>query len=268
MLQQNKIVEMIGMNLDELINLHYDKLNENERYICRYFYKHRKEFVTSSIDEIAKKCGVSKSLLVRFSKHLGLSGFREFKAFARMDENQISSQRLNLMTTMTDSYHKMLDDFQKRDYTKIFDAIYHAKRVLTYGSGSSQTRVASEMKRIFLPHKLFINLHGHDMSQAIEKKVQQDDVIFLISLSGESDHMIDLAKNLRMKSAFLISVTRMSSNQLALYCNDSLYIESTHMKVGDYGDYESATPYFILIELLYIAYQNYLTERDEQSFKN
>ena len=29
MLQQNKIVEMIGMNLDELINLHYDKLNEN-----------------------------------------------------------------------------------------------------------------------------------------------------------------------------------------------------------------------------------------------
>ena len=141
MLQQNKIVEMIGMNLDELINLHYDKLNENERYICRYFYKHRKEFVTSSIDEIAKKCGVSKSLLVRFSKHLGLSGFREFKAFARMDENQISSQRLNLMTTMTDSYHKMLDDFQKCDYTKIFDAIYHAKRVLTYGSGSSQTRV-------------------------------------------------------------------------------------------------------------------------------
>lgn len=256
------------MNLDELINLHYDQLNENERYICQYFYKHRKEFSKSSIDEIAKKCGVSKSLLVRFSKHLGLSGFREFKAFVRMDENQVSNESPNLMTTMTDSYHKMLDDFQKRDYTKLFDAIYHAKRVLAYGSGASQVRVASEMKRIFLPHKVFINLHGHDMSQAIEKNVQQDDVVFLVSLSGESDYMIDLAKTLRMKGAFLISVTRMSSNRLALCCNDNLYIESMHMNVGDYGDYESTTPYFILMELLYIAYQNYLAERDEQSFKN
>lgn len=259
---------MTRMNLDELINLHYDQLNENERYICQYFYKHRKAFATSSIDEIAKKCGVSKSLLVRFSKHLGLSGFREFKAFVKMDENQTSSESPNLMTTMTDSYHKMLDDFQKRDYTKIFDAIYHAKRVLAYGSGASQARVASEMKRIFLPHKLFTNLHGYDMSQAIEKNVQQDDVVFLVSLSGESDYMIDLAKNLRMKGAFLISVTRMSSNRLALCCNDNLYIKSMHMNVGDYGDYESTTPYFILMELLYIAYQNYLAERNEQSFKN
>lgn len=255
------------MNLDELINLHYDQLNENERYVCQYFYKHRKEFSISSIDEIAKKCGVSKSLLVRFAKHLGLSGFREFKAFARINENQNDDEKLELMTNMTDSYHKMLDDFQKRDYTKIFDAIYHASRVLTYGSGASQVRVASEMKRIFLPHKTFTNLHGQDMSQAIEKNVQKEDVVFLISLTGESDYMLDLAKSLKIKGAFLISVTRMSSNRLALYCDDNLYIESVHMNVGDYGDYESTTPYFILIELLYIAYQNYLSEKDEQSFK-
>lgn len=255
------------MDLDEIINLNYEKLNENERYICQYYYKHQKNFYNDSIDEIARNCGVSKSLLVRFSKHLGLSGFREFKALARLNENESRHINGKIMEIMTDSYHKMLDDFPKRDHTKIFDAIYRSERVLVYGSGASQARVASELKRIFLPHKLFINLHGHDMGKSIEKNIQKEDMIFLISLSGEEEHMIELAKKLKIKGTFMVSITRMSNNTLASYCSENLYIESVHMDIGNYGDYESSTPYFILIELLYIAYQSYLSENAEQSFK-
>lgn len=253
------------MKIDELMNQYYGEMNENERYICQYLSGHKREFVKLSIDEIARKCGVSKSLLVRFSKHLGLNGFRELKALIRMEAHDMPENTDDMMKRMTDSYHKMIDDFRKRDYTDIFEAIEKSKRVIAYGSGSSQARAASELKRMFLPKKTFINLHGHDMCQAIEKNAQEGEVVFLISLSGEVDYMIQLAKRLRVKGVFLVSVTRMSNNTLASCCTENLYIESVHMEIGDYGDYESSTPYFILMELFYLAYQNFLSEREYKS---
>lgn len=252
------------MKTDELVNLYYSEMNENERYICQYLYENRKDFCRDTIDETAKKCGVSKSLLVRFAKHLGLSGFRELKAMLRIEEQENKVTEWNLLETMTESYHKMLDDFLKRDYSRIFESLYHAERVVVYGSGSSQARVASEMKRIFLPEKKLIDLYGHDMCQAIEKNIHKEDMVFLISLSGEADYMINLAKRLRVKGAFLVSVTRMSNNPLSVCCDENLYIESVHAEVGEYGDYESTTPYFILIELLYLAYQNYLAGKSDK----
>ena len=233
------------MKIDERINSNYEKLNETERYICQYFYEHKKKFYTQSIDEIAKDCGVSKSMLVRFAKHLGLSGFKELKAMIRLEDSEKESITGTLMQDMTDSYHKMLSDFLKRDYTRIFETIHEAKRMIVYGSGSSQARVASEMKRIFLPEKLFVNLHGHDMCHAIEKNVKVGDVVFMISLSGEAEYMIQLAKKLQIQGVFTVSITRMSNNELAANCAENLYIESVHMNVGKYGDYESTTPYFI-----------------------
>lgn len=250
------------MKIDELMNKYYGELNENERYLCKYLSGHKKEFVQFPIDEIARRCGVSKSLLVRFSKRLGLNGFRELKALIRMEEYEEQENTDDLMKRMTDSYHKMIDDFRKRDYTDIFEAIEKSERVIVYGSGSSQARVASELKRIFLPKKTFINLHGHDMCQAIEKNVQEGDIVFLISLSGEADYMIQLAKRLRVKGIFLVSITRMSNNTLSSCCTENLYIESVYMEIGNYGEYESSTPYFILMELFYLAYRNYLNERE------
>lgn len=39
------------------------------------------------------------------------------------------------------------------------------------------------------------------------------------------------------------------------------------MTVGPGVEYETTTPYFILIEFLYLSYQNYLLNDSVQSFK-
>lgn len=91
------------MKTDELMNLYYSEMNENERYICQYLYENKKDFCKDTIDETARKCGVSKSLLVRFAKHLGLTGFRELKAMLRIEEQESKVTEWNLLETMTES---------------------------------------------------------------------------------------------------------------------------------------------------------------------
>lgn len=164
---------------------------------------------------------------------------------------------------MTESYHKMMDELVKADFSNFFSKLKEADRVFVYGSGSSQSRVASEMKRIFLPVKEMIDLQGHDLCYALKKIATPKDLVIIISLSGESEPVVELAKVLRTKHVSTVSITSLSSNKLASLSEDNLYIHSVRVPSQYQLDYEFTTPYFILIEYLYLSYQVYLQKKAE-----
>ncbi len=87
-----------------------------------------------------------------------------------------------------------------------------------YGSGSSQARAVSEMKRIFLPAKEMIQLHGHDLLFTLKKIAKPEDLVVIISLSGESGTVVELAKTLRVSHVPTVSITSLKSNTLASLC--------------------------------------------------
>lgn len=249
------------MRIEELLNLHYDGFGENEKHICHYLSNHYEECSSQTIEEFASGCNVSKTLLVRFAKKLGLSGYRELKARIKIELQEKESNVEGLLQTMTDSYHKMMDGLVKKDLSGFFDKLYRAKRVYVYGSGSSQARAASEMKRIFLPAKEMIHLSGHDLRYALQKITTPEDLVIIISLSGESEAVVELARELRTKQVPAVSITRMRHNTLASLCGENLYIHSVQLPVKYGIEYEFTTPYFILTEYLYLSYQNALAER-------
>ena len=250
-----------GGRIEELLNSRYDSFSENEKYICHYLTGHYRECAFHTIAEFAEECSVSQTMLVRFAKKLGMSGYGELKARLKIDleENPVSSE--GLMEKVTQSYYKMMDDLVKRDMTGIFENLEQAERVFIYGSGSSQTRAASEMKRSFLPVKEMVHIHGHDMCRALQKTAGDKDLVILISLSGESQAVVELGRALRTNHVPAVSITRLKNNTLASLCSENLYINSIQMPVEYDVEYEIATPYFILIEFLYLSYRNYLSQK-------
>lgn len=181
------------------------------------------------------------------------------KARIKIEIQEQNGEIKGFLQMMTDSYHKMMDDLNKKNLSGFFDKLESAKRVFVYGSGSSQARAASEMKRIFLPIKEIIPLRGHDMCYAIQKIASPEDLVIMISLSGESEAAVELAKSLRIRKVPMVSITRLMSNRLASFCDENLYVNSVQLPAKYHIDYESSTPYFILMEYLYLLYQNYLS---------
>jgi len=155
------------MKIDFLLNQQYDTFSENEKHICHFLSNHLRECSSQSVDAFARNCHVSKTMLVRFAQKLGFSGWRELKAKIKLDLLDQGSETGDLLWNITDNYHKMMDDLLKNDLTHFFALLKNAQRVFVFGSGSSQTRVASEMKRIFLPIREMVHLQGHDMCHAI-----------------------------------------------------------------------------------------------------
>lgn len=251
------------MRFEELMNRYYRTFSENEKYVCRYIMEHKKDCCQKSIDEFAKECHVSKTMLVRFAKKMLLPGFGELKAMIRLETEENLDSQDKLLDTVTGSYHKMIDDFYKRDMTGILEKIRRADRILIYGSGTAQSHVASEFKRIFLPvNKPLFYIYGHDMVTALSKSAKSDDLVFIFSLTGEEKSIISLAEYMRLKQVPSVSVTRMQNNPLASLCEENLYIHSVQIPM-EYGiDYEIVTPYFILIELLFLRYQIYIGEQN------
>ena len=250
------------MRIEERLNQCYEKFSENEEHVCHYLREHYGECCKKTLEEFASDCHVSGTLLVRFAKKLGLSGYSELKARLKIEQQEREADMDRLLCSMTSSYHKMMDDLMKRDLSGLFDKLYQARRVFVYGSGSSQARACSEMKRIFLPVKEMISLHGHDLSLVLEQRACSGDLVIIISLSGESEAVLRLARALRVRHVPAVSITRLGSNTLASLCGENLYIHSVCLPVSPDVQYEMATPCFILIEYLYLSYRSYISDRE------
>lgn len=62
-----------------LVQAEYDGLSRSFQAIARYLTQNPNDVVMQSINEIAGKCGVHASSLVRFAQSLGYDGFKELK---------------------------------------------------------------------------------------------------------------------------------------------------------------------------------------------
>lgn len=247
------------MLIEELMNRYYHTFSENDRYIATAILKNRVDCITLSIEEFAARYHISKSALSRFAQKMKLPGYSELRSMLRMNELQPTDSASSFLEVVIHNYHAMIDDMKKRDMTTLLQKMYQAKRILIFASGYSQAKVASELKRIFLPtHKIIYDMHGHDMANAFMQMVREEDLVFLISLDGESKEVIDIAKHLMLMCIPSVSITRMKLNSLTKLCEENLYIHSLKIPKEYHVEYEITTPYFILIEMLFIQYQQFL----------
>lgn len=76
------------MRLETLIYENYNKLNENDKYIWSYILNNKKECENMSIQNLALKCNVSHTTILRFAQKLGLNGYSELKFYLKMENKK------------------------------------------------------------------------------------------------------------------------------------------------------------------------------------
>lgn len=246
------------MNIEELMNRYYASFSENDKYIASCIIQHKQDCIQLSIDEFALRYHVTKSSLSRFAQKLALQGYSAMRSIIRL-ENSTPKPLTSFLDTAIHNYHKMIENMRTKDFHTLFERFEKAERILIFASGYSQSKVASECKRMFMPvQKKIFTMHGHDMASAFTNMATNKDLIFLISLTGESEYILKMAKDLRLRQIPTVSLTRMDANSLSECCDENLYIHSIEVPEQYSISYEITTPYFILIEMLFLSYREYL----------
>lgn len=249
------------MSIEELVNKHYNELNENDIHIWQYIFNHRDVCEKLSIDELASRCYVSRSTVMRFAQKIGLRGYGELKLYLKMDRHTDQEQQVGF-DLFYDRYNRFMLSLKEKNMTRVIELIANAENLYVFGTGIVQNSVASELKRQFLEVGKLINvLRSFQELSVFEKYIHEGDVVILISFSGENKRAIDFAKKLKAKNVSIISITSYKENTLSHLADESFYIETPQMENPLGSHHDGFAGFFLLIDFVLIKYMEYHERR-------
>ena len=255
------------MQLTERINAHMRNLSDTDRCIWRHIEENRTAVSRASIHELARACAVSSASIVRFAQKLGFDGFGEMKAFMRMEGTSRSLPKRDVITALGSFYDQTWRELMRRDYTGTSRLIHEAHRVFAYASGYVQTNVMQEMKRLFVYDNILIyEVAGREEFYSVYQTAGKDDLFIFISLSGESERVVEFADQLSLKGVPILSITEMRHNTLASRSTENLYVMPAEFALPENEarlQFKSMLAYFLLLEIWYVHYRLYVQELSE-----
>lgn len=249
--------------LEELVEKNYDNLNENDLYIWQYIYHHKRECQKMSIQDLARACNVSHTSIIRFAKKLGLDGYSELKVHLKWGLENKSNFDSHVTTSVAKELKDTINMLETGDFDNILRLIDEAKRIFVYGSGQVQDHAAQEFKREFAYRRKIMHvIEGHSEIDTTLHYVNTSDLFILISLSGDNETVVTLAKTLRRLNVKTIGIALDTNNLLSKYCDEFIGFKTTSFHTGFIDvRYNCTAHFFLIVDLLFIRYLEYCNER-------
>lgn len=209
------------------LNQHDGKFPAREQRVADYVMAHLDEISSMTIGNLAARCDVSKPTVIRFCRTLGCDGFRDFKL--RLAQNlAVSMQYLSpqpkelmpggdlgldrIMNAILAAAESMRQQVDLSALNAARTALIGARNLLCAGIGGGSSMVAHEAENRFF--RLGIPSFATSDSYILQMRaatLREDDVLLLVSASGEADALVGAADVASGYGATTISITRSGS---------------------------------------------------------
>ncbi|MBO0462459.1 MULTISPECIES: MurR/RpiR family transcriptional regulator [Enterococcus] len=243
--------------LQDLITTFQSKLTENDFLIWSYITNHKKHSLTMSINELAKKCNVSRTTIMRFCQKLEFDGFSEFKYHLKNELTQENMCLSELEGEILENHIQTIENLKKKDFTDLCKMMANAKRIFIYGSGDIQTLVSSYMKLLFVHNGLILYDFGAvSINKQFYQIIQPDDLVLLLTLNGESPEVVKLAKQLKQRGIQTIGITKLRNSAVSKLCTETIFFLNSELQNPEnpIALFESTSTLFFVIEYFLLKY--------------
>lgn len=199
------------------LSKHMDKLTYSDKRIANILMA-EKEIIKLTSEKVAEKAGCGQSTVIRFSQKLGYPSFKDLlldlgkeSALAltnRLENNEELSETMLKVKNMYDlSVEDILSANEDCAISEVVELLRTAERVLCYGIKSSYSMASLMYYRLVETGMPVMKSDNLQDAVAITRSLKKNDVLFLISLSGENREILpvlDLAKKHGIK---VVSIT-------------------------------------------------------------
>ncbi|MGN0975149.1 MAG: MurR/RpiR family transcriptional regulator [Gemmiger sp.] len=255
-----------------------ENMSDGERSIADYLLSKGREIAKYSTRGLAEATYTSPATVIRLCKKLGFSGFDAFKAeflkeleylerepgavdfnfpFEEGDSPMKVANRISSLYAQT-----IQDTMSLLRYDELKKAVallkYHSDiHVFSAGTAINQAESFREKmlkigKRVFISNNLNYQLYEAGCLGA-------QDAAIIISYSGETRQIVQIAKECRRCGTPIIALTSFSENTLSHYAACKLTLSTKESIYCNLGDYSSHLSVSLLLDILYSAFflQNY-----------
>ncbi|WRK55493.1 MurR/RpiR family transcriptional regulator [Coprobacillaceae bacterium CR2/5/TPMF4] len=222
-----------------------------------------------SANSIAKATYTSPPLLVRIAKKLGYHGWNDFKdAFINELEYLFKEQNIDasipfvvsddIMTIAHNIGQLQIETIQDTMSLINHDDLQQALRYLRdckeldiYGV-SNNLLLAEEFKaKLFYLHKNVNICHLPGNAKVQAAMSTKEHCAILISYSGETNYIIDVAEILKNMQTPIIAITSIADNNLSKLADVTLRISSREMLLTKIGDFATTASIKYILDTLY-----------------
>lgn len=249
-------------------------LTPSEKHIVEYIFANLNEIVNIGIVELAELTCTSTATVMRLCKKVGKESYIDFRmelSYELMRYNQNSI--LKTAQTPVDQYDSLDDIVAKvanqnaksildtistnttENIAAVVTAMAQAKRIDFYGMGPSHiVALDAQIKcmRLSIPSGAFSDRISMMMNA---KAYTEDALAFIISYTGKTTEMLEVARELLRVGSSTVSITSVKSNDLVELCTYNLFVDSTE-SWNRLGGMSSRISTLNLIDILFTALIN------------
>lgn len=257
-----------------LIKLRENKdFTANEEDIAKYIIKNFRNIRKLDTNIIAAKTYTSNASVTRMCKKIGFNGFQDFKMkmieevvslenqeinfdnsdIDKKDSAAIIIEKLNKLSISSLQETKLLQEVSMID--SVVDLITEKEVIDFYGIGASHIVCLDAQYKFMRAGKIVNTFEGLDLQHVQAVNSNTEHLAILISYSGLTKEILDIAEILQEKDIETVSVTGYGNNKLVKKCKYNLFVTSREALIRSAAIY-SRMSMLNLIDVLYFVYYN------------
>lgn len=208
------------------INRAIPDLSRSEKRVAEWVLAHPKEAAGATLAHIAGECETSEPTIVRFCRHVGLSGFRELgirltealsnpAGFVHRDVGPDDSSSDAVIKVMDASIQSLIDMRSQLSTMPIDDAVKvlsGARQIAFAGLGASGHVARDACHKFFRLGIPCSALNDTPMILQFAAIAEPDDVLVLLSHTGRWSEFVHATKLATDRGATVIAITNPESN--------------------------------------------------------
>lgn len=240
-----------------------------EKNVLRYILDHPREVAEMDIHKLAKLSYSSAATIVRICQKNGFRGFKAVKIALLNDlslsdeifRKQVSDIADNdidkiVQVVLNKSIDAIKNTYNLIDYTqlnKIIALIDEAKVIRLFGIGASFLVCKDFQQKLERINKLSVLYEDTHMQKISASSCKQGDLAFVVSYSGQTKEILEIANLLKANGACLISLTRYDHNSLMTLANYNLFVPALE-EVQRVSAGSSRISQLSVVDIIYSAY--------------
>ena len=243
-------------------------LKPTEQKAAQYIVEHPEEVVNSSVQKVAALADVSEATIIRLCRSLNYKGFQELKLRIAADlsdhsemedsyqEIQIEGPIADLVASISHNNMRSIQDtlsvLSNEELEKAIDVMSRAKKIAIFGVGASAV-IAMDLKQKLTRINYWCETGlGLDEQTTLAANMDERDVAFGISYSGQTTDVIDSLALARENGAATVSLPRLGSNPVAAAADINLFTSSLENSIRS-GAMASRIAQLNVIDILYVG---------------
>lgn len=234
-------------NLAKLFN----KLTNSEQKVFTYIYANQQKVIKMKINDLAKETFTSKTVIINLSQKLGFEGFSDLKYYLKSNNSTDDDIRVleDLQYGLKQNIEKTFVVIEADLYKKISREVIESKTVYVFARGTSKAA------GYYLNHILLtlgikcIFVKDYNLLTLVGSTLESDELVILISLSGNTEKILEVANIAKVKGCRTIAITSFGNNELSKISDYTLHCVSNDTETK-FNDSISRIGMFIVIEML------------------